>query len=311
MLKCPLCGWANEETAETCSACGAPLYLKNGLKRDADNPDCYTYTPARKLAQERGFTFGGSGIDLIYKFASDRLIILLVFFKILIFSMTVFEVVYLYANSRTQPNVLIPILILYLISIIGWIMVCRGGRTKNRTLLHRGMNLLYSYYIVMIAYMLLSVAVILYFSVATYSGNYLVSSRIAFIDIVKIVASMAVVLVFFGSWFGFCRGFFKSAMDMLDKNRVKYYRFTPVLPVLFFIGAAAGIVLSVLIVLDEPIQALLRSFTVVDGFFYYNLMSENVVMRLFIIAAVLTWITGGAICLNFIKSYRNMFVKYE
>ncbi len=313
MIKCPLCGWNNHESTQHCISCGGDLENRKGLVVEDDNPNCYSFTPSRRIIN-KGVGLSGSGNDLIYKFSGSRLMIWLIVVKTLLFAMFPYITFLLYREDNSLFYVFIPLTILYAIEIIGWILFSYGGRKKRRKHIGLGLRFLYAFYAIGMAYCILTFLIAVYLLIAIGLSWNLGSSLNGMIDgapsqgAVSFMIAAIIVLLIFIVFLNVCAKFFHYAHEIFVKNSLKYYRFTGLIRIVFVIIAVISSLCTVLVACKEYTLELISRYELLKTYLY-TFVSEysSLAAACFGLFGVIAFISVFMVS-DYIKSYKGMFV---
>lgn len=314
MIKCPLCGWNNHESTQRCVSCGGDLESRPGLVQDEENANCYSFTPPRRIL-DKGVGVTGSGNDLVFKFSSSRLVVLLIFFKLILLATYPHAIAMLYRQDNTLFYVLVPLALLSALEIAGWIMFSRGGRKKKRGLVSLGLRFLYAFHAIAMAYCMLTMLILLYFAVMiAFSLNLgmpfepaigMISSG----DTANIIVVAAILLLLMVVFLNICAKFFHHTNDVFLRNSVKLYPFTIVIAIVFCALTISGMVCAALVLCrGYLIEAVYES--PILSFIVNILLMENWQFITSCIALVtIVSLISAVMIIGYIRSYKKLFVK--
>ena len=314
MIKCPLCGWNNHESTQHCVSCGGDLEGRPGLIQEEGNPDCYSFTPPRRIL-DKGIGVTGSGNDLVFKFSSSKLVILLIIAKIIMLTVFPYSAIQLYRKDNSLFYILIPLTILFLIDIFGWILLAHGGRKKRRREVSLGLRMLYAFHAIGMAYCVLMMLITIYFSVAFgFSWNLGESlgpilDTVSSEDTVRLMVAATIVLLFFIIFLNICAKFFHYTHDIFARNSIKYYPFTVVIAVVFVMMSVAGICCLGLVFYKDYVSGLVSRYDLIHTLAYNFLPDDWGVVAGGIIMTTIISIISAAIVAGYIRSYKKLFIK--
>ena len=309
MIKCNLCGFENPESTEKCLSCGALLQNRLGLVRDKDNPNCYSFTPGQRISKGKFFTVGGSGIDLVYKFSSSPLIVPLIIMKILVFFIIAYESFNLYVSVNSGFYTLIPLGLLYALGAVGWILMFRGGKKKNRIVMGYGLMLQYAYYIISLAYLFLTIAVLAFFVFAMSTANELYGFMLfASENAIAFTASLVFAAMMIGINLLINGNFYKCLSDMLSKNTVVFYRFTVLIIIFTLIGVLLFGASAYFAATEKPYEIASEILNIIKENINLDVLNESYVLIAF--SGLLTGIEVLYLLMFicYILTYKKMFV---
>ena len=313
MIKCPLCGWNNAESTQLCVSCGGDLERRTGLIREEGNPDCYSFTPPRRII-DKGVGAAGSGNDLVFKFSTSKSVLLLIIAKILLFVALPYASVKLYLDDNALFYVFIPLLILHLMDVLGWILFYNGGRKKKRKLMSFGMRFLYAFHAIGMAYCILTVVITIYISIAIGVSLSLGTSRTSIMSMsstngtVYFMAGAAAMLLLFIVFLNICAKFFYYIHDMFSRNSLKYYRFTGVISVGFIILTFLAFSGTALMLFKENVLEFISRYDLLETYLY-SLIEENSTFIAITSGLLgLVCLVSAIMVINYIKNYKKLFV---
>ena len=311
MIKCPLCGWNNPESTQYCISCGGDLEGRMGLVKEVDNPNCYSFTPPRRILN-KGVGVWGSGNDLIFKFSSSRLAIFLIVIKLFFLAAFPYAIINFYRNGNSLFYIFIPLTILDLIDVIGWILFAYGGRKKKRKLMRLGMRLLYAFHVIGMAYCILTMLITIYLSLALgFSwdlSNYIgASAKNIPAEALNLTVALTAVLLLAVIFLNICAKFFFHTHDIFTRNSLKLYPFTSVIAVIFIISAIIGFAcVSALTYEDFALELISRSEIL--STYLYPLISQNKIFVTFCVGAfALISLVSAIMVIDYIKNYKKLF----
>lgn len=314
MIKCPLCSWNNPESTKYCISCGGDLESRPGLVQEDGNPDCYSFTPPRRIL-DKGVGVTGSGNDLVFRFSSSKLTILLIIAKIIMLAAFPYAGVKLYREENSMFYVLIPITILFLIELLGWMMLAHGGRKKRRREVSLGLRLLYAFHAIGMAYCILTMLITIYLSVALglswNLGKSLgpVLGTISSGDTMNLMISATVVLLFLVVFLNICAKFFHHAHDIFARNAIKYYPFTTAIVIVFVLMAIVGTACVVLIFYKDYIADFISRYELLNTLVNSFLPNDWSFVSGCILVATIISIISAAMLIGYIRNYKKLFVK--
>ncbi len=313
MIKCPLCGWNNAESTQYCVSCGGDLESRMGLVKEDDNPNCYSFTPPRRILN-KGIGVWGSGNDLIFNFSSSRLAIFLIVIKLFFLAAFPYAIIKLYQNGNSLFYIFIPLTILYLIDVVGWISFSYGGRKKKRKLMRLGMRLLYAFHVISMAYCILTMVITIYLSLALgFSwdlSNYIGSSAKNIpAEALNITVVLTILLLISVVFLNICAKFFFHTHDIFTRNSLKLYPFTSVIAVVFIILAIMSFAcVSVLTYKDLALEIISRS-GILSIYLCPLILHHKIFVTFCVGAFALISLINAIMVIDYIKSYKKLFVK--
>lgn len=313
MIKCPLCGWNNAESTQLCVSCGGDLERRTGLIREDGNPDCYSFTPPRRIIN-KGIGVTGSGNDLVFRFSNSPYVILLIIAKILLFVALPYASVQLYRDNNTLFYVFIPLTILHMIDVSGWILFSYGGRKKKRGLMSLGMRFLYAFHAIGLAYCILTVLITLYLSIAIGISMNLGAPLAGVIGsgssekAIYFMAGAAIVLLLFIVFLNICAKFFYHTHDIFTKNSIKYYRFTGVIAVGFLILTLIALFCMGLMFCKESVLEFVSRHELLETYLYSIIEESSAFIA--VTSGILAMVTliSAVMVIDYIKNYKKLFV---
>lgn len=312
MIKCPLCGWNNPESTQHCASCGGDLERRTGLIREEGNPDCYSFTPPRRILN-KGVGVAGSGNDLVFRFSNSFYVILLIAAKLLLFAVMPHMIVNLYRDDNSLFYIFIPLSILHIIDVIGWILFAYGGRKKKRVLMRFGMRFLYAFHAIALAYCVLTVLIILFLSVAIGLSSKLgtvltgVVGPISSKQVIYVMAAVAIILLALIIFLNICAKFFYYTLDMFIKNTVKYYKFTGVIFVGFIIMTVLSLTCMVLMFCKDGVLDFVSRYGVLNEYLYPVIEESSVFVAVTSGLFSIVTLLSAVIVIEYIKNYRRLF----
>lgn len=312
MIKCPLCGWNNAESTQYCVSCGGDLESRMGLVKEDGNPNCYSFTPPRRILN-KGIGVWGSGNDLVFKFSSSRLAIFLIVIKIFFLAAFPYAIIKLHRSGNSLFYIFIPLTILDLIDVVGWVLFAYGGRRKKRWLMRLGMRFLYAFHVIGMAYCILTMLITIYISLALgfswdlsnyigASANNIPSEALNFSIVLTILLLLSIIFL------NICAKFFFHTNDIFTRNSLKLYPFTSVIAVVFIIWSVIGFAcISVLTYGDLALTLISRSDIL--STYLYPLIEQNKIFATFCVGAfTLTSLVSAIMVIDYIKNYKKLFV---
>ena len=313
MIKCPLCGWNNAESTQLCVSCGGDLERRTGLIREEGNPDCYSFTPARRII-DKGVGVTGSGNDLVFRFSSSGYVIPLIIAKILLFIALPYASIQLYLDNNTMFYVFIPLTILHAIDVLGWILFYDGGRKKKRKLMSFGMRFLYAFHAISMAYCILTVLITLYLSIAIGLSLNLGTVRSGVMGIASsratayFMAGAATVLLLVIIFLNVCAKFFYYTHDMFAKNSIKYYRFTSVISIGFIIMTVLSLVCTALMLFKEYVLEFISRYELLEMYLYSLIEESATFISIASGLLAIVCLISALMVFDYTKSYKKLFV---
>lgn len=312
MIKCPLCGWNNHESTQLCVSCGGDLENRSGLVQENEN--CFSFTPPRRIL-DKGVGVTGSGNDLVFRFSNSRLVIWLIIFKIIFLAAFPYATIKLYREDNTLFYVLIPLTLLFMLDITGWILLKHGGRKKRRKAVSLGLRLLYAFHAIGMAYGILTMLIAIYFAIALgFSWNLGMSLGPALeaissdVTIGLLVAATAVLLMMV-IYLNICAKFFHHMHDVFARNEIKFYPFTIIIAIVFVLLALVGAASVALVVYKDYALSIVKDYDVLS--FLIALLvpdkwgfAAGCISLVTIISAI-----SGAMVIGYIRNYKKLFVK--
>lgn len=313
MIKCPLCGWNNPESTQHCISCGGDLESRMGLVKEDDNPNCYRYTPPRRILN-KGIGVWGSGNDLVFKFSSSRLAIFLIVIKIFFLAAFPYAIIKLNQSGNSLFYIFIPLTILDAIDVVGWILFAYGGRKKKRSLMRLGMRLLYAFHVISMAYCILTMLITIYISLALgFSwdlSNYIGASANSIPDeALNFSIALTILLLLSVIFLNICAKFFFYTHDIFTRNSLKLYPFTSVIAVVFIIWTVMGFAcISVLTYGDLALDIVSRS-AILSTYFYPMIERHKIFVTFCVGAFALISLISAIMVIEYIKNYKKLFIK--
>lgn len=314
MIKCPLCSWSNPESTKYCISCGGDLESRPGLVQEDGNPDCYSFTPPRRIL-DKGVGVTGSGNDLVFRFSSSKFTVMLIIAKIIMLAAFPYAGIKLYRAENSLFYILIPLTILFIIELFGWILLAHGGRRKRRREVSLGLRMLYAFHAIGMAYCILMMLITIYLSVAIglswNLGKSLgpVLATFSSGDTINLLIIATIVLLFFVVFLNICAKFFHHAHDIFARNSIKFYPFTIVIAIVFVLAALLGVICLVLIFYKDYVFDFVSRYDFFNSVVYSLLPDRwNFVSGCIAINTIISLVSAVMI-VGYIRNYKKLFIK--
>ena len=314
MIKCPLCHWNNAESTQHCQSCGCNLENVTKLNFDKDNPNCYSYTPPRRIL-EKGVGTLGSGVDLVFRFGMSKLATPLIICKLFLLAVIQYVTMMLYLENNSLFYVLIPISLVLMIDIMGWMIFTRGCRKKKRKLVSMGLRSLYAFHAVSTAYCVIVLLLMFFLSTTIALSGNIENSIINVMDgtssivTVSILAVVSILILMAIMFLVICAKFFREMLDVYGRNVLRYYHLTWIIPVVFFL---AGIVFSLctvmLIFYKGNALEFISQYDLLQKYLYAVIGNHNLFISVLTTVIALISLLSGFMVARYIRTYKKMFI---
>ncbi len=314
MIKCPLCQWNNAEGTQHCQSCGCDLESARKLEHDKNNPDCYSYTPPRRIL-EKGVGTLGSGVDVVFRFGMSKFSLPMIICKVFLLALLQYVTMMLYLENNSLFYVLIPVSLALMIEIMGWMIFSRGCRKKKRKLISLGLRALYAFHSIATAYCVLVLLLTVYLSMSAALSLGQSDSLVSFMDgipsviAVSILSGINAVIVAVIMFLVICTKFFNIMLEVFNRNVLTYYRCTGVLPLVFIVtGIFCSGCTVMLMKYKEYTLEIISRYDILYKYFYTFISDHYLLLSVVSVTFALVTLLSGFMVLGYIRSYRKMFV---
>lgn len=314
MIKCPLCQWNNAESTQHCQSCGCDLESARKLEHDKDNPDCYSYTPPRRIL-EKGVGTLGSGVDVVFKFGMSKFTIPMIICKVFLLALLQYVTMMLYLENNSLFYVLIPVSLALMIEIMGWMIFTRGCRKKKRKFVSLGLRALYAFHSIATAYCVLVLLLTVYLSMSVALSFGQSNSIVSFMDgvspiiAVSILSGINAIIVAIVLFLVMCTKFLQVMLDVFNRNVLDYYRCTGVLPLVFIVmGILCSACTVILMSYKEYAMEIISRYDILYKYLYAFISDHYLFISVISVTLALVTLLSGFMVLGYRRTYRKMFV---